>query len=321
MAILKDKHIEQYSNEQKNIGGYCDKKFVRIDSELFADFFKELIKSGSSYVSYASDLIREFYSKSDGKNFPIKYLSVLLKEERFGEFRKNTPIEVIGANIANALNVPTVYNKSFNYNGRDYLASIDFVGKDEEIVELDETGEASKYLDDANFQQWYVFLTEVIGGKLKTEGGRNEQSDKIISGFVKMYLLKNLLFQDIDFYPRNIKLLYNRKTKEYKFAPSFDYEYIMSGSLRKDLYQTLLEEDFEFLMEKFPSELHDFMADLEKLCFKNGEYDNSKLFSILKKQLKDEVNANYYLGSHLDNNIMTMQSLYNEMLKRSEKSR
>jgi len=74
-------------------------------------------------------------------------------------------------------------------------------------------------------------------------------------------------------------------------------------------------------MEKFPNELKEFMSDLSNLCFKNGEYDNKKLYSILNKHLKDEKAVEYYLNNHLDYNIMTMYYTYQEMCKNSEKSR
>ncbi len=96
------------------IGGASIKKFVLFKTEHFSDLVKIIKKKENSYVTYANDLIKSGYTP--------EYLSCMMK--RCGG---KSAYEVVSSKFANEMNIPTSYAERFDYEGIEYLLSIDFL--------------------------------------------------------------------------------------------------------------------------------------------------------------------------------------------------
>lgn len=298
MKDIKSSDMQEYaildevtSNEKGTIGGTTEKRFVRLDSSLLKGYLKEAIKKNTHYVTYIDDFVKENFDK-ESKDIPLKYVSVLLKETRRG-VKENIIKEALGSRLTNLLGFPTVYNEMTSINGDTYLVSIDFLKTGQEVEILDNK---TKIDDFSTFIAWEnlidIDLNEIIDDA-------NPNKEKIIDrfkrDFVHQYILKSLMFDDMDFYPRNVVYIKEQKsdgTFDYYLAPLLDYEFIFSFR-RNDLMEKDCRENIEYLLKNYPKEIISFAKTIDKNLYVNGVMHTKKVDKIFKEVMKDDT---YYNG-------------------------
>ena len=115
-SIIDANGIE--SSTKKAFGGQSEKMFVRLDSDYLTNFFEEVSKGGTSYVTYIDDIIPEYITT---KKPPIKAVSLMMKN--YDSKCKYGYMEDMGSRVGNLLHIPVVYNKTFKDGGINYLLS------------------------------------------------------------------------------------------------------------------------------------------------------------------------------------------------------
>lgn len=245
------------------LGGSMPKTFVRCDSKYFKELIEELKKPNCSYVTYINDLVKSLNSDNI-ENFPLSKISVLIKKSHRAQDIYN---EEIASKTANILEIPVTYNTVVNIAGIDYNMSVDFLKKDEEFISLDHCK-----LNDAmsfcvikkklqKYFEYYVACGEIT----------QEQAYNLLSDFMEMYIFRKYILSDTDFDMFNTGLIFNNKTKEYKWAPNFDMEYMENFKIDK----SALQVDMMFMRNFNSEKLHQIIEKYrQKIRFDNK--DNKK---------------------------------------------
>lgn len=298
MRNIKSSNIQEYaisegnaSNEKGFIGGSTEKRFVRLDSSLLKGYLKEAIKKNTHYVTYIDDFVKENFDK-ESKDIPLKYVSILLKEARMGV--KETVIkEVLGSRLSNLMGVPTVYNDMTCIDGDDYLVSIDFLKSGQEVEILKNKTQINDF---STFSAWEQLL-DLDLDEIIDDANPNKAKiiDRFKRDFVKQYIMKSLIFDDMDFWPRNVVYIKEEKqdgTFDYFLAPLLDFEFILSFR-RNDIMDRDCHENIAYLLQNYPEEIVSFVETLEKNLYENGVIQNKKVDKIFKDVLKDDT---YYNG-------------------------
>ena len=239
--------------------GHRNKTFMLADGDVFSPLYHELRNNPkSSYATYLNDEIKQGYEP--------EHLSVLVYEAIC-----DPTDELFNSRLLNLLDVPTVYMQNLtNIDDYNYLLSVDFVGKDEEFIPLDELT-YRHYIYDTEHIVYYDFYTtmedidELIHDGLehmyKTK--RLHKSDDFISG-VHHDIMSNLLYQRAitkyvlgltDGESKNNGILFNKKTHVSHVAPAFDLEQ-MCITWRFVEDDQMLVKDLEYLRDNYPEVLH-----------------------------------------------------------------
>ena len=293
MKNIRKSDIQEYSildkestNDKGTIGGSTEKQFVRLDSSLLKGYLKEAIKRNTHYVTYIDDFVKENFDK-ESKDIPLKYVSILLKQARMG-IKETVIKEVLGSRLTNLMGFPTVYNDMTSIDKDDYLVSIDFLKFGQEIEILDNKTQIDDF---STFSAWEK-LIDINFNEIIDDANPNKEKiiDKFKRDFVHQYILKSLIFDDMDFYPRNVVYIKEEKSDgncDYYLAPLLDYEFIFSFR-RKDLMDRDCRENIEYLLKNYPQEISSFIATLEKNLYENGVMHTKKVDKIFKDVLKDD---------------------------------
>ena len=338
MKTLRPKNYEEYSNQinWKDIGGSLDKEFIRVDSKFISNYFDEISKPNSSYVSYADDLIRECYDpkyrdENGDKNFPLKYFSALVKELSNHYSGPGSANEVVGSRLANLFGVPTVYNEQVIFKDEQSIISLDYLKMGETVCSLTDIYEErdpqgnlyeiiNTYDGYQSMSAWCNFIYDLIGYKLnKNVSNRYEMIDDVIGDFCVQMLFKNLILNDEDFKAYNISLIFSDDNKSVKLAPAFDYEFCNFKSFELHAFLEYLFEYFALMNKCCPKKLASFMDRLNKVCFKNnGEFNPTRISKIFRDNYTADYIAKDYMKC-LRRNIERIQFGYQTFKENPDK--
>lgn len=345
MKTISNKDIQDYSNSEDfeyvdTIGGTLPKGFVRLDNKYLKNYLMEAIKPGCKYVTHIDDFVRETYDLKR-KNIPLKYVSVMLKDKEQHQ-NSTSSYEVIGSRIANALGVPTVYNELVTVSNKEMILSIDCVKPGMEIRDLND----SVYVKNGNditrirakdftdFPIWEELFDAQFRNKKDLtqdeidfnksycveffeypfeQAKLDEYIEKFKTDFVKQYLLKTMILDDWDFYPRNVNYLTNTSTKEFHLGPACDYEYILAGYADCAKINNFYEGNIKYLMHKYPQQTLEFGDAFYETFFENGKLSRIKVNQIMdlynnkvsdqayKNFIKNLTNFDKYYSLNLEN--------------------
>ena len=267
MKKIKKEDIKHYDEEDMNLVGTTSKTFFRIDSANLQKYLELAIDPKSSYVTYIDDFVKENYNP-DTHEIPLKYVSVLLKKQRYENMTDTICKEVIGSRIANALGMPTVYNELIEYDKENYVMSIDFVKTGQEIDSFERDKNKKNY-SMANYDVWEdLFNTATI--KITEYSPTLVDNIKTLKkDFVQQFLFRNVILDDGDFVPNNVTLIKDLKTKNLSFAPINDYEFIFAGREESD-FEEDVRKYIKYIGEKYPEELKEFANKIQKTFYKDG---------------------------------------------------
>lgn len=303
MNDIKSSDMQEYpildkesSNDKDTIGGSTEKRFIRLDSSLLKGYLKEAIKKNTHYVTYIDDFVKENFDK-ETKDIPLKYVSVLLKQARKevqDNFVKEHFVkEVLGSRLTNLMGFPTVYNDMTTIDGEYCLVSIDFLKSGQEVEILDNKTQIDDF---STFSAWEK-LIDIDLNEIIDDANHNKEKivDKFKRDFVHQYILKSLIFDDKDFYPKNVVYIKEEKSDgdfDYYLAPLLDYEFIFSFR-RNDLMEKDCRENIEYLLKNYPQEISSFIATLEKNLYQNGVRQTKKVDKVFKDVTENDI---YYNG-------------------------
>lgn len=284
------------------------------DSRLFGELFEQLKSHNSSYCTY----LNPSFNCAPSKVILPHFVYCFVKEIRPSNVPSTICGETLTPQMANLMNVPTVYNVFIEKDNDDSvspyskIASVDFTPYGYEFEDLSNLGAA---FNESDSIQYCVEDIEFVLNRLKKEGKINlnaKDTYKVLSGFIDQLLFRNMLCEDADFGAKNMGLLIG-ENGECAMAPIFDLEYMFCGKRPPCRYSKFVEDGFKYLYPKYSSALDSFMSRLE-ICDKEQS---------LQKIVK---NANfltdfrrYRILRLLSGNIKTMQEEWNKIRKKSAK--
>ena len=286
MKKIKKEDIKYYDEEDMNLVGTTSKTFFRIDSANLQKYLELAIDPKSSYVTYIDDFVKENYNP-DTHEIPLKYVSVLLKKQRYENMTDTICKEVIGSRIANALGMPTVYNELIEYDKENYVMSIDFVKTGQEIESF--VPESKKGYSVVNYAVWENLFNTATIKIAEYSPNLVENIKKLKKDFVQQFLFRNVILDDGDFIPNNVTLIKDLKTKNLSFAPINDYEFIFVGREESD-FEEDVRKYIKYIGEKYPEELKEFTNKIHKTFYKDGVLQEEVLKDLVSmKELEPDI--------------------------------
>ena len=314
--------LEEFELVEKSgkLEGRLKKRFVRLSSNYFSKFIDEIqTNPGSSYETYLdNDEIRK------GKypnNFSalLKYNTNDMAQMTGGENEIMSCIkaELCAPAIMNELGIKTVYNSILVETSgyAQYVMSIDAVRPDEEIFVLND-------FISCNFADWIgsgldivrqyaTFLLERECGVTKEELESKKYKkmfEELQDEFLVRYLANVVVLGNSDYNARNYAILVNKKTKQVRTFPCFDYELCFNGCYLK----TMIEENLAEMLKINSKLVEDFAKKLKKISTveDNGK---TKLRNILNQTLQIDI-ENDFFDFIVSRNIDTFFEAYDKVL-------
>ena len=314
MKKIKKEEIQYYDKVDMNLVGATSKVFLRIDSKLLQKYLDISVDPKSSYVTYIDDFVKENYNP-ETHEIPLKYVSVLLKKQRWDDVTDTVCKEVIGSRIANAMGMSTVYNELVEYDKENYVMSIDFVKTGQEIDSF--VLDSKKDYSMANYDVWEdLFNTSTI--KI-AEYSPNlvENIKKLKKDFVQQFLFRNVILDDGDLVPKNVTLIKDLKTKNLSLAPISDYEFIFTGREERD-FEEDVRQYIDYIGEKYPEELKEFTNKIQEAYYKNGVLQEDVLKDLVRmKELEPDMEQEIFV--QFRNNVSRFMRLEKEYENSQEK--
>lgn len=328
MKEIDNGQIERYSETSGTLAGHREKGFIRCSGELFGDLIYELRNNpNSSYVTYMNDVIRDGYNP--------KYLSVLRISSTIGELSVR---ETLCGKILNFFEAPVTFDKFVTIDGKDYMLSVDFIGKDEEFETLiDLMIEQNNYnsADLADFDKVclaknvfrFDFLCDqsidMIRTALKSVRENlgdcynfEEMENEFIENYIYSYLIRRHLFADSDFFFNNVGVLVNKENKTFRMAPNFDLE-LSSMFMLNEKY---LIDDISFVIQKYPHIASKFYEKLKYLTIPTenifGER-KSKFEELIEESVEGDNALKDKLTTKLKGNVLKAKEVAGDILSKN----
>lgn len=338
-ALKKYQHELNSNSDNKvnlsSIGGTSSKKFIRVDSEFVKGYYDARSKANSSFVSYADDLILEYFDPDyrdeyGKKKYPLKYISCLLKNSSMHTIPYGAQNEVVGCRLANLFGMPTVYNEMVEYLGNEFVLSIDVLKDDEHMLNLEDMY-TSKYsnideydLDDS-FNMftytalWSEFVHECIDHQLSKDApDREEQIDLCIESFLEQLFFHMFMINNRDIKPQNFAAIFNGDNTTAEMFPSFDYEFSDFKPVAINLYFELLQDYLHFMNENYPGKLKEIMFKFKKMNFtKDGKLNLTRPNKIFRDTFPQEYINSIYMDDY-KNNVTKINFMMNKFMENPE---
>ena len=320
-------------NVQSEYGGHLPKGYVAVNdgegkkgkdktirnSKYFKDLFKSAKGKKYNYVTYLNKLLRP----TDGSKMYIpQTVQCVFKDLPVNSPTEALYCEVVGSRLANALNIPTVFNIPHidpDYEDDSYLEtpmydgilSVDYVEEGKttmSLAEIDETLDFDSSLSVAinNFE---LVIDEYA--QTATVPNYAENLEKLKRAFAKQWFLRSIICEDFDFASRNISLLISRDGS-LELAPCHDMELFLCGSRNHTVFKTHMKETIDYMRESMPELLDEIMDSYENIM-ESGEFDEIfentikvKPYIYEKHQSRMHERYNWIMDYYRDN-IITMR--------------
>lgn len=307
--------VDGQSNDNKIIG-HTNKWCRLADISYIQDYILDVKNNPSS--AFQSCFTNEEIMNG---NIP-KHVSVYIKEMVDD---KRVDVEVIACFIMNYFGLPTAYNTNItgikDGDGKNYLMSVDFLRKNEELVLLQDLIEnRNDYFDinvrmlyDGDFKINLSMIQKLLKNKLNSEdiAYTKKDIDEFMSYLVSSTLVRAFLMGDADFKNENAGIIIDKGKKTFRPVPNFDYERCFIGEYMN--YAKVLETIFSTLVEihdESPVEYEKFISKLNEFMKANSS-GKSKCSEIINYVIKDKQKA--------DDLIREISRNFKEIMRVSEK--
>lgn len=249
----------EYDEIIGRIGGSTTDRFVLVKGEFFHELFDEVRNnSDCKYVTYLNDIIKQGYTPEN--------VSALIKNPWCRDYAL---AEVIASKIMNYFSIPVSYY-SLAKCGKDiYTLSPDFLKENEEItnlyMEMREFSPGKSKVKDY-IQHIFKGIEDSVRDFYTRDDMSREDFDKIIETsynmkeeYLRMFLIRQMLLNDVDFDTYNVGIIKNREAQTIGFSPVFD----LSSSLIISTPEDGIKSIMKIFNNDYPDTLHDFMSKLE----------------------------------------------------------
>lgn len=255
---------EQVSTKEA-LGGQTDKIFVRLDSDFLVDYFKDVSKGSSSYVTYLDDIAHEYLN---GKKPPVKAVSTLLKI--YDSASKRPYNEDIGSKVGNLLGVPVVYNRAYKCGSVIFNMSIDYMKYGDHmeygVLFPDYAGKNEDPYNGWGLNEWKYFLSKATLHDPKTGVPIPlDKRAKLIDSFIPTYFFRRYVLRDTDFGFHNLSIVHDKRNDSYRVGPNVDMERAFYSNTTYDEYVTRLTKDLKSAMITHPKAIKSFMSRLKRV--------------------------------------------------------
>ena len=247
------------------LGGQTDKIFVRMDSEFLEDYFKDVAKGNSSYVTYLDDIALDYIS---GKKLPISAVSTLLK--MYDSSSKRPYNEDIASRVGNLVGVPIVYNRAYKYGSVIFNMSIDYMKYDKNLeygtIYPDYNSERFTTICPWGLCEWKNFLVKSAMHDPNTGNPIPlNQRERLVESFIPTYFFRKYLLGDTDFGLHNVGIVHNKKHGTYLIGPNYDMERAFYDNRSAEDIAKAFSMDLKIAMDTCPKVMHKFISRLKKI--------------------------------------------------------
>jgi len=316
----------RYNQEsQHGLIGWNKKRFVRVQSSIFVDMFKELRDNPfCSYVTYLNDLIRDVqYSDTPC----IEYVSALLKN-----INKKICcyVEPACSRISNALEIPVVFNVPYDDDDNSFVLSVDCISPECELLNVYEIFKETRmkefhftdeeqlkaidedlleiyewnYMKELLLSEWIEMMSHCINQET-CPGITQENKEKLLEDFVSQYIFRKYILDDSDVRASNFCVIHNIKTGEYSLGPGFDFEFAYGRTTYTDNQKI---KDLTFCLDNYPQVITHLMTKINQIC------DRNILFNLYGEVVKDPVKCNIYTCV-TQNNMQSLKDIVPKLSK------
>lgn len=288
------------------------KKTVR-DSTFFKPLFKSLKTGKSSYVAYLSDLIK------NDKYIP-KYVYCFVKDIRENCGDSVVYGEVVAPRLADAMGISSVYNSIVEIESQDEydemtdftnILSVDFISHGQTFMDLSELN--LDFDADMSLESCLLKITRALR-RLANSGKINltdENLNRFKEGFVKQYLFRNILCEDLDFSAKNCGILIN-EDGSFEISPMFDYEYMFYGQRVSNVYELECNAAIIYCNKHYPHILESFMKRLQQIK------ENGTLEDIMSNTIKVKAYTQTKARKLLNRNSKKMIESYQNIVPQKD---
>ena len=278
LKVLEYREVSRREIEQEDyivenytfLGGHLDKDFYRCDSKIFKPLFDSLRSGNSSYISYLNEIIIE------NEDIQPNMVSCLIKDL---QNKKSSAIsEVVGSQIMNYFNAPTVFNAVSTINIFDekwyYTMSADFVKEGDKYYLFDEYLNLDYLEIDINQLEHVDKIVKFFKKTKFQYDTYGQQKKKIIRDFIMSTLVRKLVINDWDFNERNCGIIFNDQKQSVQLI-NFDYEMGLAESQKSVFKSEFAEQIMQYVKYNFPKIYNEFIDKLKQLSLVENDVNKS----------------------------------------------
>ncbi len=282
---------------KNDFDGSSVKRFVMVDKNKLSEYFEAVKQGDTCYQSYLESA--DIVSGTIPQN-----LSVLIKKE--GPIRRNA--EVIGSRVMKFFEEDTVFNFLIEDPSKvKFTASLDFIKPEEEFITLFDIDCNYSFNRGSKFEDIEASTRKVLKIFARHNHFRLSKQDEDI--YVKKLLysamIRRFLLGDNDVRSGNFGLLFNEKSKKFRFCPNFDYGCTFSE-------HPYCKRDLRYLQVKYPDLYERFVSKVKLLGSINKQTGHKLFHDFVYGYVDDEKDFDHFLLK-LDTNILNINRAVKEI--------
>lgn len=299
-SALKNLPVFPFDEADKP-SGKIDKKFVRCSGKYLTQMYTDITSSPAhNYITCVDTPIHK--EKIDREEFECLKISAILKtpskdlrrvSSKIPEAERATMAELVCSRVANLLNVKTEYVAPIENNPYSCLI-VDFLKNKESIENYSDftNSHQSAYIEGFYIGGWINHLASEISARTLSAELGTEYSvgrvNSVVEDFARQYLFKKYIVHDADLCDVNIGII-TTPDGDISMAPAYDFEQCLMPDIRMMQGQGL-EEDLEYLVERYPHVLKNIAGD-----FTLDSYRKKELKEIIDRFCpNDDLKTEYY---------------------------
>ena len=308
---IQDYFSQKSKSPKDDICGHRAKEFARVNTKFLSSLIDQKLNNPDcAYVTCMDSLLSEGYTP--------ELVSVMLKKavvpKLKGTLHAYTAFdsfkEILSGRIMNYFGVATPYETLVKENGKIQIMSVDFVSPREEFSTFEQLNTS---IIDLRLPQNISSVQELMD-ILYHE--RNEyklhikpSSPDMVEQFVYSYMVRNWIFNDLDFDEKNIGTLTNKDTKELKCLLNVDFERSMN-TMGYAKSKEAIPFEMKLIQEAYPELFDRFKSKFKNLSKKNIFTGKSPCDDMIEEVSFGNNLMSYNLRSIINTNISALKSAF-----------
>lgn len=259
------------------ISGTATKKMAMIKGKYFKELFDEIKNNpDTSYVTCCDEYIKSS-TKAEFENFPVSVIGKCARHDNI----YYTRAELIYSRLANLFGIKTAFVLPLTEDFKG-IASVDILKvrpqKKGERKPAEERSELMESFEDLTgveldilntIDTWMGILKKTIDKNNHKWQLSQEQIDKIMLDFIRVYIVRRYVFKDNDFQSTNVNFIHSGDYTDLEIAPSFDYEFCgdmpryITINMPEATNRYIQESCLEFLIDNYPQQIEQVMKEIK----------------------------------------------------------
>ena len=348
---VDSKQVGEIYYENGCIGGSLAKKFVRIDNKYIQDYINIVMNTDSSYVTYLDDFIKNNYSTGElplkyvsvllkEKRNGIGLIDCEVLGSKIANLLKiptvyNETIWLSNDKKVMSIDFVKPGNELISLKNEIYEEKKDGKLGKHEVNDLKNDFFMWENLIDAQLKAKNDFCiwecTKYSQTKKQSTNSKDFNSndiqqladiclddktfrmcqEQLKKDFVAEYLLKAMILDDADFYPRNVTIIQDKLCHKFYLGPSHDFELILIPSANSNERLDFYDRNIGYLMEKYPKETMKFCDNFIQAFLHNGTLNTDLISKLIVTNIPYK-NLHQELIKNLTTNIQNFYQCFLE---------